>query len=77
LRRVWLIAGIAAVIIGLWWLAEDGGFSRWSTLRGGGDRPQPSWGDVAGKVGEFAKEERDLQDAIDPEPPPPAPASPE
>jgi hypothetical protein len=70
LRRVWLIAGIAVVIIGAWWLAEDGGFDRLSRLGGGSDRPQPSWGDVAGKVGEFAQEERDLQNAINPEPPP-------
>lgn len=70
MRRFWVIAALAVAIVGLLLLAEDGGLKRLSTLGGIGERPQPSWGDVAGKVGEFSQEERDLQTAIEAASPP-------
>ena len=52
-------------MVGLLWLAEDDGLRRriveFGTQQSGA---APSWGDVANKVGEFAREERDLKAAI-------------
>lgn len=59
------------MVIGAWWLAEDGGLrQRIVTIgsdvldRAGGSRPAPSWGDVADRVGDFATEERGLRETI-------------
>jgi hypothetical protein len=81
MRRLVVVAALAVVATGAWWLAEDGDLRRHlialgedvvSRARGG---PPPSWGDVAEKVGEFASEERDLKRVVGggkvaPDPPP-------
>lgn len=64
-RRALTVIVVAAAIIGVWWLIEDGrlGGRFADTVAGSGERP--SWGDVADKVGEFAAEERGLRQTID------------
>lgn len=65
MQRFWLIAGVAVVIVGLLWLAEDGGVGqRLIDFAPDNTAAAPSWGDVANKVGEFAREEEDLKAAI-------------
>lgn len=67
MRRLLLVAALAAIATGAWWLAEDGNLRRHlgrfvdEVLIRAGMGPKPSWGDVAAKVGEFAAEERDLK----------------
>ena len=61
MRRIVIVAAVAVVATGAWWLAEDGNLRRHLSQFGsemlarasGG--PPPSWGDVADKVGEFAE----------------------
>ena len=69
MRRFWLVVGIAAGMVGLLWLAEDEGVRR-SLIELGGrsDDRGPSWGDVADKVGEFAREEAELKQVIGEDP---------
>ncbi len=71
MRRLVLVAAVAAGIIAAWWLAEDSNLRQQLTAageavlqkaRGGG--PPPSWGDVADRVGEFAKEEQGLKQTV-------------
>ena len=66
MQRFWLIAGVAAAIIGLLWLAEDSGLQKRLVEFGPQEvaTDRPSWGDVANKVGEFAREEQDLKATI-------------
>jgi len=71
MRRLVLVAAVAVGIIAAWWLAEDSDLRQQLTAageavlqkaRGGG--PPPSWGDVAERVGEFAKEEQGLKQTV-------------
>lgn len=71
MRRLILVTAVAAGIIAAWWLAEDSDLRQQLTAageavlqkaRGGG--PPPSWGDVAERVGEFAKEEQGLKQTV-------------
>ena len=70
MRRLVLVAAVAAGIIAAWWLAEDSDIRQQLTAAGeavlqkarGG--PPPSWGDVADRVGEFAKEEQGLKQTV-------------
>lgn len=70
MRRLIVVVGLAAIVIGGWWLAEDGKLGKrlsdfsgdvLDSARGG---PAPSWGDVADRVGEFAEEERGLKQTV-------------
>jgi hypothetical protein len=85
MRRFLIVAAVAAVATGAWWLAEDGNLRRHlgqfgdAVLVRAGMGPEPSWGDVADKIGEFADEERDLKAAVGGSqvaPDPPLPAAP-
>jgi len=70
MRRILLVAIVAVGVAGAWWLAEDGGLQhRLGEI--GGDvmekvrgKPAPSWGDVADRVGDFAKEEGELKKTV-------------
>ncbi len=70
MRRAIVVAILAVGIIGVWWLAEDGGLQ--NRLGELGDEvvakargtPPPSWGDVADRVGEFATEEHGLKQIV-------------
>ncbi len=70
MRRIGLVALVAVVATGAWWLAEDGNLRRQLIEAGqhvidrARGKPPPSWGDVAAKVGEFAAEERDLKKTV-------------
>jgi len=84
MRRLIVVAVVAAAATGAWWLAEDGNLRRHLShfgsemLARAGAGPTPGWGDVAAKIGEFADEERDLKRAVGggqvaPDPPAPGP----
>ena len=83
MRRLVIVAAVAVVATGAWWLAEDGNLRRHvsqfgsEVLARASGGPAPSWGDVAAKVGEFADEERDLKRAVGGQvaPDPPAPGT--
>lgn len=70
MRRILLVAIVAIGVAGAWWLAEDGGLQH--RLGEIGDdvmekvsgKPAPSWGDVADRVGDFAKEEGALKKTV-------------
>lgn len=70
MRRLVLVTATAAAIIAVWWLAEDSDLRHELTAAGEavlqkarGGSP-PSWGDVAERVGEFAKEEQGLKQTV-------------
>jgi hypothetical protein len=67
MRRFWLVVGTAMVIVGALWLVEDNGFRRSIGIGEFGPvatAERPSWGDVANRVGEFAREEQQLKAVI-------------
>lgn len=63
MRRSVAVVLVAAVILGIWWIAEDGRL-RDRIAEATAEPPRANWGDVAGKVGEFAEEERALRETI-------------
>lgn len=63
MRRSVAVILVAAVILGIWWIVEDGRL-RDRIAEATAEPPRANWGDVAGKVGEFAEEERALRETI-------------
>lgn len=63
MRRSVAVVLVAAVILGIWWIVEDGRL-RDRIAEATAEPPRANWGDVAGKVGEFAEEERALRETI-------------
>lgn len=63
MRRIVAVVLAATVILGIWWVAEDGRLSD-RIAEATREPPGANWGDVAGKVGEFAEEERALRESI-------------
>ncbi len=63
MRRSVAVILVAAVILGIWWVVEDGRL-RERIAEATAEPPGANWGDVAGKVGEFADEERALRETI-------------
>jgi hypothetical protein len=63
MRRIAAVVLVAAVILGIWWVVEDGRLSD-RIAEATAEPPRANWGDVAGKVGEFAEEERALRETI-------------
>lgn len=70
MQRLLLAGAVAVATLGMWWLMGAGGLE--GRLAGLGDRiaeqigdgQAPNWGDVADKVGEFAREERGLKETV-------------
>ncbi|MCB1496499.1 MAG: hypothetical protein KDJ86_11980 [Bauldia sp.] len=70
MRRILIVAIVAVGVAGVWWLAEDGGLQHRLGEIGGdvmeqvSGKPAPSWGDVADRVGDFAREESELKKTV-------------